>query len=164
MNIFCADKSPGHQATNLVLHFAANLGWRRLERTDITLTREICGDIPEGTIDTCWSTCDLKFFIQINQAVPGQFGAYNVSVVAERYDIRPMGFATCRFNTAGEAVREAQRLAPLYAKRNFRDKRWRRQYLERHPEKLWHRKKKWRGWKGRFRTEAGRRSAAEGSG
>jgi hypothetical protein len=39
---------------------------------------------------TCWSTADLRFFIQINQKTPGEFGRYNVSVVAERYDIGPI--------------------------------------------------------------------------
>jgi hypothetical protein len=140
-------------ATDLVRRFAAELGGNGLERTDIRLTRDICGSLPVGTIVTSWSTRNLRFFIQINQAVSGEFAAYNVSVVAERYSIAPMGFTTCRFKTADEAASEARRLAPRFARTNFRDGRWRRRYLEHHPEKLLHPKKKWRGWKGRLRTE-----------
>jgi hypothetical protein len=139
--------------TNQVRRFAAELGWRGIERTDIRLTRDICGSLPEGTVVTCWCTNDLWFFIQINQKVPGQFGVYNVSVVAERYNIGPMGFEMCQFATDDEAAKEARRLAPLFARTNFRDTKWRRRYLEQHPEKLLGRKKKWRGWKGRLRTE-----------
>jgi hypothetical protein len=138
--------------TSLVHRFAAALGWNGIERTDIRLTPEICGNLSVGTIVTCWSTTDLRFFIQINQDVWGQFGAYRVSVVAERYNIGPMEFETCAFETEDEAVQEARRLAPLVARANFRDKNWRRRYLEEHPERLLHPKKKRRGWKGRLRT------------
>jgi len=135
-------------ATALVLRFAADLGWRGLARTDIRLTPECCGSYPVGTIVTSWSTKHLKFFIQINQAIPGESGAYKVSVVAERYDIGPMAFVTCRFATRDEATDEARRLTSLFARDNFRNKGWRRRYLEQHPEKLLRQKKKWRGWKG----------------
>ena len=138
----------------LVRHFAASLGWYGLTRTDLVLTPDICGSVPAGTVVTCSSTSDMKFFIQINQTVPGEFGKYNVSVVAERYDIRPMDFGTCEFETTDEAGSEAERLAPLFARKNFRDPRWRRRYLEEHPEKLLRPKKNWRGWKGRLRAES----------
>jgi hypothetical protein len=140
-------------ASTLVNRFAASLGWYGIERTDITLTPDICGNVPAGTVVTCWSTNDLKFFIQINQRTPGRFGAYHVSVVAERYNIAPMNFVPCSFETTDEADTEAQRLSALFARTNFRDKRWRRRYLEQHPRKLLRPKKKWRGWKGRLRTE-----------
>lgn len=117
------------------------------------LTPDICGSVPAGTVVTCWSTNDLRFFVQINQMTPGRFGVYNVSVVAERYNIAPLDFASCRFETADEADTEAQRLWPQFARTNFRDKRWRRRYLEQYPGKLLHPKKKWRGWKGRLRTD-----------
>ena len=45
-------------ATDLVRRFAAELGWNGLERTDIRLTRDICGSLPVGTIVT-WGI-DLK--------------------------------------------------------------------------------------------------------
>jgi hypothetical protein len=64
-----------------------------------------------------------------------------------------MDFVACTFETSDAADAEAQRVSPLFARSNFRDKRWRRRYLEQHPEKLLHAKKKWRGWKGRLRTE-----------
>lgn len=137
----------------LIHHFAAALGWHGIERTDITLSAEICGNVPAGTVVTCWSTNDLRFFIQINQTAPGRFGAYNVSVIAERYNIAPLDFASCEFKTIEEAHAEAQRLSPLFARTNFRDKRWRRRYLEEFPQKLLHRKKKWRGWKGYLHAE-----------
>jgi len=143
-------------ASTLVHRFAASLGWYGIDRTDTTLTSDICGNVPAGTVLTCWSTNDLRFFIQINQTTPGQFGVYNVSVVAERYNIAPMDFVACEFESTDEADGEAQRLSPLFARSNFRDKRWRRQYLEQHPRKLLHPKKKWRGWKGRLRPEQSR--------
>jgi hypothetical protein len=141
--------------TESIVRFAASLGWRGIEQNDIRLTRETCFSLPVGMVITCWSTRDLKFFIQINQAVSGQFGVYNVSVVAERYGIGPMDFAPCRFSTSEGAVSEARRLAPLFARANFRDKIWRRRYLEQHPQKLLHPNKKWRGWKARLRPESG---------
>jgi hypothetical protein len=134
----------------LVRHFAASLGWHGLTRTDLVLTPDIRGSVAAGTVVTCWSTSDLRFFIQINQKVPGRFGKYNVSVVGERYDIGPMDFDTCEFQTADEARSEAARLAPLFARKNFHDPSWRRRYLEEHPEKLLRSKKNWRGWKGRI--------------
>ena len=137
----------------LIRRFAAGLGWNGMDRTEIRLTPEICGNLPVGTIVTCWSTNDLKFFIQINQKVWGQFAVYNVSVVAERYNIGPMDFEVCAFASVDEAAQEARRLAPLFARTNFRDKRWRRRYLEEHPERLLRPKKKWRGWKGRLREK-----------
>ncbi len=139
--------------STLVHSFAASLGWHGIERTDITLTPDICGSVPAGTVVTCWSTNDLRFFIQINQKAPGQFGEYNVSIVPERYNIGPMDFTTCRFETSDEANSEARRLSPLFARANFRDKRWRRRYLEQHAKNLLRPKKKWRGWKGRLSTE-----------
>ena len=137
----------------LVQHFAASLGWRGIERSDVTITPDSRGNVSVGTVVTCWSTNDLKFFIQINQATPGQFGVYNVSVVAERYHVGPMDFVTCNFQTVEEAHSEAQRLSPLFARANFRDKRRLRRYLEQHPDKLLPGRKKWRGWKGRLHTK-----------
>ena len=139
-------------ASILVHRFALALGWRGIERTEFTLKAGINDRVLAGTVVTCWSTNDHRFFIQINQTTPGQFGEYNVSVVAERYNIGPMGFSVCRFETADEADSEAQRLSRLFAKTNFRDKRWRRRFLEQHPTKLLHPKKKWRGWKRRLRS------------
>ena len=138
--------------SNLVRCFAESLGWRGIERTDITLTPDNCGTLAAGTVGTCWSTNDLKLFIQINQTTFGQFGEYNVSVVAERYNIGPMEFSVCKFKNNSEANSEAQRLSPLFARKNFRDKRWRRRYLELNPGKLLRQNKKWRGWKGQLRT------------
>ncbi len=138
--------------TDQVRRFAVELGWRGIERTDIRLTSATCLGLPVGTLVTCWSTSNLKFFIEVNQTVPGRFGGYRVSVVAEKYHIGPMDFEMCAFESEDEAVGEARRLAPLFARRNFRDKEWLRRYLERHPEKLLRSKKKWRGWKGRLRA------------
>ena len=136
--------------TILVRRFAAGLGWNGIERTDITLTPKTCDNLPVGTIITDWTTSNLIFFIQINQWSPGRFGTYNVSVVAERYGIAPVDFTVCAFETAEEADKESQRLAPLLARKNFKDKKWRRRYLEQHPQKLFRSKKKRRGWKGRL--------------
>ena len=141
-------------AFRLVSRFAALLGWNGIEQSKITLTPEDHGNLPVGLIVTCWSTNDLKFFLQINQKTCGQFGEYKVSVVAERYNIRPMEFVECEFNNNDEVHREAQRLAPLFARKNFRNQQWRRQYLERHPEKLWRVRKKRRGWKARLRPQS----------
>ncbi len=135
----------------LIRRFAASLGWHGIERTDIVLTPETAGGLPAGTVVTCWSTTDLKFFIQINQKTPREFGRYNVSVVAERYNIGPMDFVTCEFDNVEEAQREAERLFPLFARKNFRDPCWQRAYLEEHPERLLRPEKNWRGWKGRLR-------------
>lgn len=132
-------------ALMLVRHFAESLGWHGIEQTEIVLTPEAAGGLPAGTVVTCWSATDLRFFIQINQKTSGEFGKYNVSVVAERYNIGPMDFVACEFETAAEAESEAQRLSPLFARRNFRDPRWRRRYLEEHPEKLLRPKKRRRG-------------------
>jgi hypothetical protein len=141
----------------LIRRFAGELGWRGIEQTDITLTSDICGDLPCGTVMTCFSTTDIDFFIQINQATAGIFGKYKVSVVAERYGIRPMEFQTCRIGSIDDAVKEAKRLNPLFARRNFRDPTWRRAYLTLHPEKFWRGRKKWRGWKAALDTRCKRR-------
>lgn len=136
----------------LVSRFALELGWRGLERTDITPPADMRGSLPVGAVVTCFSTTDLKFFIQINQRVAGKFGAYNVSVVAERYDIGPIDFEKCDFDSISSAVREASRLSSVFVRANFKNPRWRREYLEENPEKLLARRKKWRGWKGRVGT------------
>lgn len=135
----------------LVSRFAAELGWRGITRTDITLTADNHGNLPIGTVVTCFSTNDIRFFIQINQAVTGQFGKYNVSVAAERYNIRSMNFEVCEFDSIAGSIAEASRLAPLFARSNFKNPKWRRQYLEQNPTRLL-RKKKWRGWKARIGT------------
>jgi len=142
--------------TVLVRRFAAELGWNGIDRADATLTADNRGDVPVGTVVTCWSTSDVKFFIQINQLVLGEFGEYNVSVVAERYDIGPMDFESCKFDSREEAVDEALRLAPRFARANFRDRTWRRRYLEQNPEKLFRPKK--RGWKRWLRPGNGARN------
>ena len=138
--------------TSLVDRFAASLGWHGIERTDITLAPDICGNVPAGTVVTCWSTNGLRFFIQINQKAPGRFGEYNVSVVAERYGIAPMDFASCKFETT---MRRTPRLSAF--------RRYSREPTSvindggvdtlKTSWKLLHPKKKWRGWKGRLRTE-----------
>lgn len=91
--------------------FAALLGWHGLDETQFKLTPHDCGTLPVGTLVTCWSTSHLNFFIQINQLQTGKFGEYNVSVVADRYDIAYVPFEPCRFESDDEAQAEAQRLA-----------------------------------------------------
>ncbi len=147
------ETAPPMDPSALVRRFAESLGWYGTEGADITLTPDICGSVPAGTVLTLWSTNNLRFFIQISQVTPGKFGAYRVSVVAERYHIGPMDFTDCQFETPAEAASEARRLSPLFARSNFRDKRWRRRYLEQNPLRLLRPKKRWRGWKGRLRTE-----------
>jgi hypothetical protein len=136
----------------LVRRFASELGWRGLERTDITLTPDICSRVQVATVFTCFSTTDSRFFIQINQHIPGRFGLYDVSIVAERYGIRPTDFVKCELASIGDAISESVRLSPMLARVNFKNRKWRRQFLERNPSKIV-RNKKWRGWKGRFLTQ-----------
>ena len=147
----------------LVKRFAALLGWNGIQRKRMSLEPHIYVSLPPGTVATYWSTTDSRFFIHINQSIAGQFGAYRVCVVPDRYDIGPTDFVDCRFANAVEAANEAKRLAPLLARTHFRDRIWRRRYLERNPTKLLHPKKRWRGWKCRLRTEQRRQRGAAGS-
>jgi hypothetical protein len=134
----------------LVCRFAGELGWHGLVQTDLMLTPDNCGDFPPGVVVTCFSTSHLRFFIQINQAVAGEFGQYKVSVVAERYDIRPLDPEPCTIRSFEDAIRESRRLYLQFGRANFRKPEWRRRYLEQHPHKLWRKKKKRRGWKARL--------------
>jgi hypothetical protein len=135
----------------LVARFASELGWHGLKRTEVRFSPATHGALPVGTVVTCFTTTDPKFFIQINQQEAGVFGQYSVSVVAERYGIRPTDFVTCEFNSNGGAISEAERLSPMFARANFKNPKWRRQFLEQNPTKLL-RKNKRRGWKFRLGT------------
>jgi hypothetical protein len=144
-------KIPLDEHSLLVRQFAQELGWKGLERTDFTLYPGEIASYPNGVVGTGWTTTHLKFFVQINQETLGSFGEYAIAVCAERFDISQLDFVQCSFTTIEQAIAEARRLAPQFARANFRDSKWRRRYLEEHPERLTRPKKKWRGWKGRLR-------------
>lgn len=155
-------KIPLDEHSLLVRQFAQELGWKGLERTDFTLYPGEKESYPNGVVGTCWTTTHLKFFVQVGQETLGVFGAYTINVCAERFDISRLDFVPCTFTTFEQASVEARRLAPQFARANFRDPKWRRRYLEEHPERLTRPKKKWRGWKGRLRElslKAGRERA-----
>jgi hypothetical protein len=135
---------------DLVTRFASELGWHGLKRTDVCLSPATCGTLPVSTVVTCFTTTDPKFFIQINQQEAGVFGQYSVSVVAERYGMRPTDFANCRFESDAAAISEARRLFAMCARSNFKSPTWRRQFIAQNPSKL--RRKNRRGWKSRICT------------
>lgn len=136
---------------SLVKLFAAGLGWRGLRPISFTIREGEDRFTPIGTVVTCFTTPDIKFFIQINQAAPGTFGRYRASVVAHRYDICFTDFYECAFESTEQAEGEAARLFSRLGRVNFKDPSWRRDYLERQPRKRW-KKRKRRGWKGRLRV------------
>jgi hypothetical protein len=134
-----------------VQRFASELGWHGVVETEIPMTSEICGNLPVGTIVTCFTTTHVKHFLQVNQSTPGEFGKYRVAVAAERYNVRSTGFQACEFESIDQAVSEARRLRPLLERSRFRYARQRRQFLEQQPDELLPRGKKWRGWKASLR-------------
>lgn len=115
--------------------FAAALGWHGLRPYCFTIEVSLSHEWPLGEICTSFTTPDVKFNLQINQAVPERFGKYRASVVAHRYDIRHVDFFDCAFDTIDSAKSEAARLFAHLARSNFKNPRWRRGYLEHHPDR-----------------------------
>jgi len=136
---------------SLVKLFAARLGWRGLRPYSFTIREGEDRFAPIGTVVTYFTTTDIKFFIQINQATPGTFGRYRASVVAHRYDICFTDFYECNFESSEQAASESARLFSRLGRANFKDPSWRRDFLELQPRKRW-KKRKRRGWKGRLRV------------
>jgi hypothetical protein len=90
---------------SLVKLFAAELGWRGLKQYSLTIREGEDQFTPIGTVVTFFTTPDLKFFIQINQTIPGAFGRYRASVVAHRYDICFTDFYECVFESTQQSER-----------------------------------------------------------
>jgi hypothetical protein len=100
---------------------AASWGWHGLE-----LWQEALAD---GLVVTWYSTSDPKFFLQINEHPIGQAETYAVAVYAYRYGICT---GWHRFRLGDDS--EIALLGPWLRRRQFKDRRSRRDFQLRHPE------------------------------
>ncbi|TWT77463.1 hypothetical protein Pla123a_21240 [Posidoniimonas polymericola] len=137
----------------LVEHFAAQLGWRGLQRCSFTLTPDIAGSFPVGTVCTNWTTTHIRFNLQVNH-LSTEPDNYRAAVVAESRLIGHTWHERATFTTLEQAAAEAQRLRGHCARQNFRDPKWVRRFLEQHPDRLYQRRKHWRGWKARVKARS----------
>lgn len=101
--------------------FAQSLGWRGLEMWQHLLE-------PDKLV-TWYQTSDQKFFLHITEYPVGQTSTYAAAVYASRYSICT-GFHTFELSEA-PANNE---LHYWLAREQFRDRKARRNFCERHPE------------------------------
>ncbi len=115
---------PRHDASKPLTELcvvAASLGWHGLE-----MWQHLCND---DQLITWYSTSDTKFFMQINEHPMGQVETYAAAVYADRYGICT-GWHRFRLVDNDEIVA----LRPWLNRRQFKDRKWRREFRARHPE------------------------------
>ena len=118
-----------------IQQFAQMLGWRGLMPHLVQLPSH---DVARLGIEYVfgYSTGDLKFFLQLNQSLHGQTKLYAASVAAERYGITATPFYDFEYFEDPRLMEaEARRLTPLLHRHNFKDARWRREFLRQYPER-----------------------------
>ena len=109
--------------------FAELLGWRGLQLDCIRDPKV------EGGVFISYMTSDWKFNLQINTQPHGQMRFHAATVKAERYRFSGLPFQSFElFDDEGCLQKEADRLRPLLARRNFKTPAWRRRFAAEHPK------------------------------
>jgi hypothetical protein len=119
--------------------FAELLGWRGLcleshliDAADFAAQ----GQDAAPFLIVYFTTTEKNFHLQINPNPQGQTIDYTASVLATRFGLplTAVGWHPFRLSDRDEELRQtAERLTPFLARRNFKDRNWRKQLLASEP-------------------------------
>ena len=135
--------------TSLVQLFAAQLGWNGVRGDRYWIPEDLWGKYGDERRFWVWTSTDPKLFIQINQREHFVPGHYQVTIAPFRYRMLHTGFVDVDFLNEQDAISEAERVKDRLQRANYRDPRWRKQFLLRNPTRLFTTKR--RGWQGKLR-------------
>jgi hypothetical protein len=122
------------QPVQRMQEFARLLGWNDLRFCPLRRPES------PGGLFAFYCTTDAKFNLQIGQRSDLGISRYAAAVIAERYGISfvpHQPFTLC--DDPAELLAEANRLRPLIARANFKNRAWRRWFAEQYPPWIMHR-------------------------